>query len=186
MWGLQVRVLLWSHIQLKLVPMCVCVCNHVQFCNFHFQTVKSLPAIWETQVRSLSWEDPLEKKEWQPTPVFLPGKPRGQRNLAGYSPWGREQTDMTETNTHTQLPGSSAGGIFQGGKLQWVAISFSKGFSRPSDWTLVSCVPCIGRRILTRAISISQFVLASSDCHDSKTGAINSIIYFSLSWKLKS
>ena len=28
------------------------------------------------------------RKKWQPTPVFLPGKPYGQRNLTGYSPWG--------------------------------------------------------------------------------------------------
>ena len=28
---------------------------------------------------------------WQPTPVFLPGKAHGQRNLAGYSPWGRKR-----------------------------------------------------------------------------------------------
>ena len=27
------------------------------------------------------------RREWQPTPVFLPGESRGQRNLAGYSPW---------------------------------------------------------------------------------------------------
>ena len=26
--------------------------------------------------------------KWQPTPVFLPGKPHGHRNLVGYSPWG--------------------------------------------------------------------------------------------------
>ena len=32
-------------------------------------------------------EDPWRRK-WQPTPVFLPGKSHGQRNLAGYSPWG--------------------------------------------------------------------------------------------------
>ena len=25
----------------------------------------------------------------QPTPVFLPGEPHGQRSLVGYSPWGR-------------------------------------------------------------------------------------------------
>ena len=37
------------------------------------QTVKNLPAMQETQVQSLGQEDPLEK-EWQPTPVFLPGK----------------------------------------------------------------------------------------------------------------
>ena len=40
--------------------------------------VKSLPAMQETRVQSLGGEDPLEK-EWQPTPVFLPGKPNGQR-----------------------------------------------------------------------------------------------------------
>ena len=41
----------------------------------------------ETQVRSLSWEDPLEK-EMQSTPAFLPGKSCGQRSLVSYSPWG--------------------------------------------------------------------------------------------------
>ena len=28
------------------------------------------------------------RREWQPAPIFLPGKSRGQRSLAGYSPWG--------------------------------------------------------------------------------------------------
>ena len=37
------------------------------------QMVKNLPAMQETHVPSLGWEDPLEK-EWLPTPVFLPGK----------------------------------------------------------------------------------------------------------------
>ena len=36
------------------------------------------------------------RKEWQPTPVFLPGESHGQRSLAGYSPWGHEEMDMTE------------------------------------------------------------------------------------------
>ena len=36
------------------------------------------------------------KRKWQPTPVFLPGKSHGQRSLAGYSPWGRKESDMTE------------------------------------------------------------------------------------------
>ena len=51
------------------------------------QLVKNLPAMWETWVRSLGWEDPLEQ-EMQPPPVFLPGESHGQRSLAGYSPWG--------------------------------------------------------------------------------------------------
>ena len=27
------------------------------------------------------------RRKWQPTPIFLPGKSHGQRNLVGYSPW---------------------------------------------------------------------------------------------------
>ena len=45
------------------------------------------------------------------------------------------------------LPGSSAHGIFQARILEWVAISSSRGSSRPWDQTLVSCISCIGRWI---------------------------------------
>ena len=38
------------------------------------------------------------RKEWLPTPVFLPGEFHGQRNLAGYSPWGRKELNMTNTS----------------------------------------------------------------------------------------
>jgi len=48
-----------------------------------------MPAMWETQVLFLGWEDPSSRK-WQPTPVFLPGESHGQRSLAGYRPWGRQ------------------------------------------------------------------------------------------------
>ena len=30
------------------------------------------------------------RRKWQPTPVFLPGKSHGQRNLVGPSPWGHK------------------------------------------------------------------------------------------------
>ena len=36
------------------------------------------------------------RRAWQPTPVFLPGEFHGLRNLAGYSPWGRKESDTTE------------------------------------------------------------------------------------------
>ena len=36
------------------------------------------------------------RREWQPIAVFLPGESHGQRSLAGYSPWGRKELDMTE------------------------------------------------------------------------------------------
>ena len=35
------------------------------------------------------------KRKWQPTPVFLPGKSYGQRSLAGYSPRGYSQTQLS-------------------------------------------------------------------------------------------
>ena len=38
--------------------------------------------------------------EWLRTPVFLPGEFHGQRSLAGYSPWGRKESNTTETNTN--------------------------------------------------------------------------------------
>ena len=36
------------------------------------------------------------RKQWHPTPVFLPGKSHGQRSLVGCSPWGRKESDTTE------------------------------------------------------------------------------------------
>ena len=40
-------------------------------------------------------EDNLEKREWQLTPVFLPGESYGQGSLEGYSSWGHKELDMT-------------------------------------------------------------------------------------------
>ena len=50
------------------------------------QSVKHLPAMWETWVQFLDQKFPWRRK-WQPTPVFLPGESHGQRSLAGYSSW---------------------------------------------------------------------------------------------------
>ena len=36
------------------------------------------------------------RRKWQSTPVLLPGKAHGWRNLVGYSPWGCKDYDMTE------------------------------------------------------------------------------------------
>ena len=42
------------------------------------------------------------RKEWQPTPIFLPGEFHGQRTLAGYSPRCCKELDMTEWLTQVQ------------------------------------------------------------------------------------
>ena len=35
-------------------------------------------------------------RAWQSTPIFLPGESYGQRSLAGYSPWGPAELEMSE------------------------------------------------------------------------------------------
>ena len=59
------------------------------------QTVKSLPAMWETQVDPWVGKIPRRRK-WQCTPVRLSGESHGWRSLAGYSPRGLEESDTTE------------------------------------------------------------------------------------------
>ena len=107
-------------------------------------------SVWETWVQSQAWED-LWRREWQPIPVFLPGKSHGQRSLAGYSPWGHKELDTIEQLfLYHQYPGkpilcdgvvlvaqsclilcnlidcsalgSSVHGILQARILEWVAI----------------------------------------------------------------
>ena len=80
------------------------------------QTVKSLPAMCQTWVQSGGWEDPLEKEvathssilawkiPWMEDPGRLQsvgshGVTKSQRRLAGYSPWGHKESDMTERLT---------------------------------------------------------------------------------------
>ena len=45
-------------------------------------------------------------------------------------------------------PGSSVHGILQARKLEWVAISYSMGVSRPRGWICVYYISCIGKQIL--------------------------------------
>ena len=59
------------------------------------QMVKNPPAVWETWVRSLGWEDPLVQGM----------ATHGQRSLVGYSAWGRKESDTTErlNTAHTSV-----------------------------------------------------------------------------------
>ena len=66
------------------------------------QSVKNFPAMQETQVWSLSQEDPLEKKMATCSSI-LAWKINAQRNLVGYSPWGHKESDMTE-RLHFHFP----------------------------------------------------------------------------------
>ena len=63
------------------------------------QLVKNPPAMWETWIQSLGWEDPLEKEMATHSLVFLPGEFHGQRSLVGYSPWVCKELDRMEQLT---------------------------------------------------------------------------------------
>ena len=38
----------------------------------------------------------FRRRQWHPTPLLLPGKSHGWRSLVDCSPWGHEESDMTE------------------------------------------------------------------------------------------
>ena len=61
---------------------CMCVCKCMHFLIFIF-----IYTPW--------------RRAQQPTSVFLPGEPHGQRSLAGYSTWGLKELDITEVTQHT-------------------------------------------------------------------------------------
>ena len=44
----------------------------------------------------ITYLEPDKRRQWQPTPVLLPGKSHGRRSLVGCSPWGRKESDTTE------------------------------------------------------------------------------------------
>ena len=63
---------------------------------------------WEEILHLLSNRASLRRRQWHPTPVLLPGKSPGRRSLVGCSPWGREESDMTE-QLHFHFPLSCFG-----------------------------------------------------------------------------
>ena len=85
-----------QHFTLKTVPP---LCLRPAFCRASqvSPVVKNSPAsagdVRDTGLisGSVAW-----RRARQPTPVFLPGESHWQRSLAGYSPWGHKQWDMTE------------------------------------------------------------------------------------------
>ena len=58
------------------------------------QIIKNLPAMQKTQVRSLGWEDPLEKG--MGTHSSIVWRTPQTDDLVGYSPQGHTELDMTD------------------------------------------------------------------------------------------
>ena len=44
------------------------------------------------------------RRQWQPTPVFLPGESQGRGSLVGCRLWGRTESDTTEVTQQQQQP----------------------------------------------------------------------------------
>ena len=136
------------------------------------QRIKRLPAMQETGVRPLGWEDPLEKEmaahssilAWRIPWTEEPGGPRKESDTTEwlhfhflslvYSQLCKQllllfscsvvsNSFATPWTVACQAPLSI--GISQARILEWVAISFSRGSSWPRNW---ACVSCVGRWIL--------------------------------------
>ena len=63
------------------------------------QTVKDLPAIQETWVQSLAWDDPLEKGKATPLQYCCLENSMDRGAWQASSPWGCKELDMTEQLT---------------------------------------------------------------------------------------
>ena len=64
--------------------------------------VQNLLQSGRPRLDSCIWKIP-QRKEWQPTPVFLPGEFHGQRSLVGYSSWGYKESKLTKRLLHTRI-----------------------------------------------------------------------------------
>ena len=60
------------------------------------ERLKRLPAMWETCVRSLGREDPLEKEMATHSSILAWGIPWMEELGADYCPWGRKESGTTE------------------------------------------------------------------------------------------
>ena len=92
-----------------------------------------------------------KRRQWHPTPVLLPGESHGRRSLVGYSPWGHEQSDMTE-RLHFDFSLSFTG-EGNGNPLQYSCLENPR--DRGACWAAVYGVAQSQRR-LTRLSSSSS------------------------------
>ena len=85
------------------------------------------------------------RREWQPTPVFLPGESHGQRSLVGYSPSGHKELDTTERlNNNRNACVLSLFSHVQLFETLWTVVHWAPlfmGFSRQEYWSRLPCPP---------------------------------------------
>ena len=99
--------------------------------DFRLQYWRPRFGLW---VRKIPW-----RRKWQPTPVFLAGKPHGQMNLVGYSPWDRKRDTIEQLNNNNIKMHRRLFGVLRG-LLQWmcgVILEALEGFigkPLPASW----------------------------------------------------
>ena len=78
---------------------CFLISYHDLKVSLGAQVVKNLPAMRETQVRSLGWKDPREKEMATQFSILAQGIMDREAWWATYSPRGRKESDMAEQLT---------------------------------------------------------------------------------------
>ena len=79
--------------------------------------------IQETRLQSLDCENAPWSREWQPAPVFLPGKSHGRRRLAGYSPGGCKESNTPSTCSTWLINNMSVLGVQQSDSVIHIHVS---------------------------------------------------------------
>ena len=51
---------------------------------------------WQIYREKVKTMTDIQSRQWHPSPVLLPGESHEWRSLVGCSPWGREESDVTE------------------------------------------------------------------------------------------
>ena len=84
----------------------------------------------------MSWVAKIPgRREWLPTPVFLPGEFHGQRSLAGYGPWGHKELGSTEQLTLITS--------YQGYTLSTFLINVDINLEHMAAVVFISVSPCM-------------------------------------------
>ena len=125
-----------------------CQCRRHKRCRF------------DPWVRKISW-----RRKWQPVPIFLPGKFHGQRSLAGYSPWGCEESETTEcARMHARMHAQGLGDLGRAaGAFLWLWVKLSS--TSGGGWWIHTPLRTPAPRVSFHFLPI-QFALKRSPAKD--------------------